>query len=972
MSLRHSLSLLFLAGLSSAPAHAVRVSKSDFEMVRVPYDINIRDYQFPSGLRIVFQEDHTRPLVNVSNVIEAGAMDDPPGMDGFAHLIEHLNFRARHGDLPKNMDLIRQIGGGFNANTWLDRTIYLSLAPRDALVPLLRLESLRLMNAVQGVTEEVMLVEREVVRNELRGNLEQGPGDIFSNLQEQLFHDDHPYRYTTIGTHEGLNNVTMEVVQEWTLKYYTPDRSTIVVVGDFNLDEAGNFIQEAFLPEQLVDPENPDAELTMVDLPVRISGPSEEPPPPVSQELKSFQGMVEDPVVVLGWSLPGAFRQNHVQWDMTVRMMNVAMGKYLFPDWDYENEEIESFGCSYWPLKVNAMAVCYIEISDAEDAQKYVDDALNGLYELWNTDNYYQAERGQYVVGSLPIDRYFTYAKAELMAQTFRTVENVASVGGARGQELPIWLHYTGDPMYYSTQFGMLAGVDPRTTAELAHQYLNRERHAAVVIEPLDEEAKAKAERKGMEGQYDGMTRDDRGAMLFAPGELTDEVISQAIVPASLEKARHFTLDNGLEVVIVPFGSAPMARAELLTFGGTKNLGSWGLGDMALHYMEREYSFPVLEFAGSRYAAYGATTSYFQEVGSAGNVRAMVSDLREAVDTVHEDVIQVPKWVKKTRKSRDKAEKLPETWASRYLWTHSFPGHVLSRYLTEEDVEFRKGLSRKDANGWMNRVVQPANSMLFVVGNIDGEKTEADVREFFTDWAPAKGVETGRLPGLDPAPDPTPRKIYVFDKPGTTQAQVSMMCQLTEATCDNRAARLVLSSLYSDVLWTELRETAGSTYGAYAYQGESRGGPAYMAAGTMIQDRTVDLAIKTMFDALKGLHDGEVDHDKMQTMKWEHARSITTGYQTSSQMLSGLDAFCTRGCGYEGLVGYPEQLAHVAAKELPPLLDRCIGNEVITIVGTADEMVKEVEEAGYTAEVVDWESLIQNPAKDKKKKKKDD
>ncbi len=961
------LAILVFLGLDAAPAHAARIDKEDYALELVPYDINIRDFQFPSGLRVVFQEDHTRPLVSVSMVVEAGSMDDPDGMEGFAHLVEHLCFRARHGDLPKNMDLIRQIGGGFNANTSLDRTIYLSIAPKDALIPLLRIESLRLVDAVRGVSDEVLNVEREVVRNELRGNLEQGPGDIWANLQQQLFPADHPYHTTTIGTHEGINNVTMEVVREWVKEYYQPHNATVVVVGDFDLDETGDFIQEAFQYEQLTDPDNPEAELVFEEMPPRISGPSPEPPPPVTQELKHIPGMVDKPTIIMGWSLPGAYRGQDMQWQMTVGMMNIALGKYLFPDWDYENEEIEAFGCFLWGAKINSMAMCWIEIADGEDAQKYIDTALDGLYELWNLDNFYQMERGQITVGSIPIDQYFKYSKLSSMASVFRTVEDISNVSGARGQTVPIWLHNTGDPMFYSSQFGELAQVDPRQAAEMAYKYLNRDRYSAVVMEPLDEEGKAKAERKGMEGVYNGVTRADQGVLLFNEGEVTDEVIEQAVVPLDLSQARHFTLENGLETMIVPFGSAPLARAELIYFGGIDNVEPWGLGDMMWHYLEREYSYSVLEFAGTRGGHASATDMGFEVGGSAGNVRAMLTDIREAVDTATVDVLQLGKWLKNERKARIKAEKKPETWASRTMWEETFPGHVVSRITTDDELEFRKTLSGRDANAMLDRINQPANALLLVVGNIDGAQAEADVREFFADWEPAEGVEVGRMGGVPPAPDPTPRKVYIFPKDGTTQSQVTLMCQLPEPTCENRPYRQILSSAYTDVLYRELRETAGSTYGAYSYYDELRGGVAYLIASTMIQDRTVNLAITTMLDTLQSIKDEGVEHEKLQTLKWNRGRAVTVGYQTTNQVLHGLGGYATRGCELETTQDYPAQISTVSNADLQSLLDPCIGNEVIVIVGTEDEMRREVEEAGYQAEVVDWTQWVEED--DKKKKK---
>lgn len=959
--------LLAVVGLCALPSQAAKVPVSEYTLQTVPYDIRIRDFQFPSGLRIVFQEDHTRPVVSVNSVFDVGSAEDPVGMDGLAHLVEHLNFRAVHGDLPKVMDFVKQLGGNFNATTATDRTNYLTIAPKDALVPLLRLESLRMTNIVQGVTEEVMNVEREVVRNELRGNREQGPGDIWAYLMEQLYPDGHHDHRTTIGSHETINAITLPAIQKWTQQYYRPENATILVVGDFDPDQISTYIGEAFRVEQLADPANPTAPITLVERPPRIHGPSEDPPPPVTQEIRTYKGLVDKKNVLLGWSLPGAYRGEDAQWALTVGMMNIAIGKYLFPSWDYENESIESFGCFYNPGKVSSQAMCYVEIADDEKPERIVRKALDGLYELWNTDNRYQMQRGQIVAGSIDMDAIFKLSKLQWMASLLEQVEDVSDVFG-RGAVVSEWMHYTGNPLYYSSQFEELSRVDISKAADMAYKYLNRDRYTAVVIEPFSDEEKAKAERKGLEGTYDGVTMADQGAKIFRKGELTDAVIQKAAVPPPFEKKRAFTLENGLRVVIVPFGYAPVTRVRLQAAGGNLTIEPWGLSDLMAHLGSWEYDASPLEFAGYRNPGSSGTAWWVDVEGSAGNVRAQLNEIRVAVDTWRMQMLQIGEWVKDLKKDRDKDEKKPETWAERLLWQGAFPNHVLSKYLTDAELDARRKMSRKDAVALASRLVgNPANAVLFVVGNVDAGQVEKDVRTILGDWKADPSAKNPPPADVPPPPEPGPRKILVLDKPGSTQAEVSLLCQLPTATLDNQARRQVLSMVYSDNLWRALRETAGSTYGAYAYQSEYRGGVAFLYANTTLQNRTTDLALRTMLGGLQQIRDGQIDADKVQTFKWNLARNLTTGYQTTSQVLSNISSLESRGYPWDAGLGYPDQITRVGLKDLPPLLDRCIGHEIITVVGPKDTMVEEIEEAGYAAEVVDWEGLIQNPEKAKKK-----
>jgi predicted Zn-dependent peptidase len=372
-----------------------------------------------------------------------------------------------------------------------------------------------------------------------------------------------------------------------------------------------------------------------------------------------------------------------------------------------------------------------------------------------------------------------------------------------------------------------------------------------------------------------------------------------------------------------------------------------------------------MEFAGSAGGLTGETYTTDSVFGSAGNVRAMLSHLREGVDTGRAEVQQVGKWVKDTRKDRVKDEKKPETWAERGLWEQVFPGHVVSRWATDAELEVRKAFTGKDANGLIDRTLQPANAVLLVVGNFDGERAEADVRTLFGDWAPRKGVAVGKAPGVAPAPEPPVRKILIYPKEGTTQAQVDLLCQLPQPTFENWAPRQVLASAYSDVLYLELRETAGSTYGAWAYQTEQRGGIAYLAAGTLIQDKSVDLAIKTMLETLGTLAEKGIEQDKLQLFKWDLARGVTVGNQTTGQVLGTLEGYASRGWPLDSTQQVGPRIAAVSNADLHPLLERCVGHEVITLVGSKEDMLREVQEAGHTAEVVDWEQWVEQDEKKK-------
>ena len=59
---------------------------------------------FPTGLRVLIQEDHAHPVVKTYMYVGHGFNDDPDGAEETAHFVEHIWFRSIHGDIGAAAD----------------------------------------------------------------------------------------------------------------------------------------------------------------------------------------------------------------------------------------------------------------------------------------------------------------------------------------------------------------------------------------------------------------------------------------------------------------------------------------------------------------------------------------------------------------------------------------------------------------------------------------------------------------------------------------------------------------------------------------------------------------------------------------------------------------------------------------------------------------------------------------------------
>jgi zinc protease len=94
--------VILLAVSLSAPAAALaqRRKKAAAKTTGSPAEtsvlppINFTQFTLANGLRVIFHEDHSTPIVAVNVWYHVGSKNEVPGRTGFAHLFEHMMFQG--------------------------------------------------------------------------------------------------------------------------------------------------------------------------------------------------------------------------------------------------------------------------------------------------------------------------------------------------------------------------------------------------------------------------------------------------------------------------------------------------------------------------------------------------------------------------------------------------------------------------------------------------------------------------------------------------------------------------------------------------------------------------------------------------------------------------------------------------------------------------------------------------------------
>jgi predicted Zn-dependent peptidase len=187
-----------------------------------------------NGLRVVVSPDPTGVEVSVLVRYDTGSRDEPGGMEGVAHLLEHVMFLgSRHVAPGAFARLLDQVGAtGMNGTTTTDATSYFETVPPERLELALWLESDRMGYGVDRLDEAGLARARAEVLNERRERVnEAGLGAVPGLMFGALFPAWHPYHHLPIGTASAVSGAGVADVRAFFDTWYGPANATLVIAG---------------------------------------------------------------------------------------------------------------------------------------------------------------------------------------------------------------------------------------------------------------------------------------------------------------------------------------------------------------------------------------------------------------------------------------------------------------------------------------------------------------------------------------------------------------------------------------------------------------------------------------------------------------------------------------------------------------------------------------------------------------------
>ena len=305
--------LLLIAATAFALLTTACTDSSGYTYETVKNDpLKTRIYTLDNGLKVYMSVNKAEPRIETYIAVKVGGKNDPSETTGLAHYFEHLMFKgtqqfgtsnyeaekplldqieqlfevyrkttddaeraaiyrqinsisyeASKYAIPNEYDKLMSAIGALetNANTSMDRTVYIENIPSNQIENWARIQADRFKNVViRGFHTEL-----ETIYEEKNMSLTDDNRKVYTTIGEVLY-PNHPYgKQSVLGTQEHLKNPSITNVKNYHTQYYVPNNMAILLSGDFDPDQMIATIDKYFgdmqpnenIPQLAFEPEAP-------------------------------------------------------------------------------------------------------------------------------------------------------------------------------------------------------------------------------------------------------------------------------------------------------------------------------------------------------------------------------------------------------------------------------------------------------------------------------------------------------------------------------------------------------------------------------------------------------------------------------------------------------------------------------------------------------------------------------------------
>ena len=461
------------------------------------------------------------------------------------------------------------------------------------------------------------------------------------------------------------------------------------------------------------------------------------------------------------------------------------------------------------------------------------------------------------------------------------------------------------------------------------------------------------------------MTRRAAGTTLLALAAATSPALAQKEAPPApaapkdfrLPPKTSFTLPNGMEVTMVPFGMTPKVNIQVVLRTGNANEAAnevW-LSDITADLMKE----------GTTTRSGAEVAREFASMGGALNVVVQSDESRFGTDVLTErapeavrllaDVVRNPR-LPESELPRLKANRLrqlaiaksqPQSLAEERFSQILYGDHPYGRVFPTEAM--LGGYTIENARRFYENNFGAARARIYVAGVFDRATVEQAIRDAFGNWA------TGNPPVTLPAPkQPTTREVALLDRPNAPQSTIYLGLPVIDPSKPDWIPLQVTNSLlggsFGSRITSNIREQKGYTYSPYSTVRTH-----YRDANWVeIADVTTNVtgaSLKEIFAEIERLQKEPPTEAELRGIQNYISGIFTLQNASREGLISRLDFVDLHGLPDDYLTGYVKRVYSVTPADVQRVTSTYIRPEAMTLVVVGDKATVESQLAPYRAVV---------------------
>ena len=961
----------------------------------------IRYTQFflPNGLRVIFHEDHSTPIVGVNLWYHVGSKNETPGRTGFAHLFEHMMFQGFRGYDMDYVPVIQEFGGALNGSTNDDRTNYWELVPSNFLEDAIFMEAGRMGGLTDAMTQAKLDNQRDVVKNEKRQRIDNQPyGQATYKIAETMYPEGHPYHWTTIGSMEDLSAASLDDVKAFFRRYYVPNNASLVISGDFDPAEARRLVEKYFGPIPKGD---------------TIARPNP-PEPHLDKEVREqLEDRVQLPRLYMIWHSVPQYSKDEAALDMLSSILAGGKSSRLYKSLAYDRQVAQAISAFNSTEEIAGLfqiiatpkpghALAEIEQAVGEEIARLKangptpeemeraynareagfiyglqtvggfggkDDQLNNYATFLGDPGYFEKDLARY--------RSVTAADVQRVAMQYLTdkryvlsiVPRAAGPTSAAGPAPASPREGIAPPSQQTagTQTGGAANAASQTTPTGTASGTQQGAANAGGSTPAGAQTITKTEAQASQaagaappamaapGRGGGMgTGTGRAAGQKVNSKGQTKHVDTSLLPKpkpdpkmTLPAVQRRKLSNGLEVLVVEHHELPVVSMNLVTKMGASGdpADKAGLASLTSDMMDEGTATRSSLDISDQLARIGS--SVFIGTGwdsTTASLRTITSHLDAALD-IYADVITNPSFADKELQ-RLRAQRLvglrqqrdrPESIAGNVFQTVLYGSkHPYGHPLGGDEASLNS-ITGADVREFYQTYFRPNNSALVVVGDVKPDQIVAKLEKALAGW------KSAHVPAVDVSAAPAERDhaaIYLVDRPGSVQSVIQIGQVGVPRSSPDYFPLLVMNRILggsnSSRINMNLREDKGYTYGASSAFSFRRGAGPFTAAAPVQGFSTKESVVEFMKE-LRGIR-GEipVTQAELDAAKQSIVRGFPRGFETPDQIAAQLEQVVTYDLPDTYFDSYLERIQAVALEDVSRVANRYLQPDRMAVVIVGD------------------------------------